>query len=660
MSAISLIITGFTMVFLYKAAIHEEKRRLVETVESQARIIEAMAKFDAEYSQSYAPGGARGATLLKLNAAHNNYEQARMTVEFVLAERKDNWISFLIRHRHGGLEEYLKPVVFDSELAVPMRLALLGKSGTIIAEDYRGELVLAAYEPVAVLNLGIVAKIDLSEIRAPYIRASCISGLFAILMVGSGAILFVRISNPIINVINDQNAKLSKTNESLQREVRERIHAEAEIKKAHSELEMKVKRRTAELSETNTVLNKEIYERSEAQQKLKRNEIMLKKTFDGILDPLILLDKHMAVMMMNKAAVDYYKTSTPEDVIGKPCYQVLMGTSDICEGCSVTSAFSSENYISYERNGIVDPDRVESVTAYPITERDGSVTSIVTRISDITEKKMLERQLIQKEKLAALGVMVSSMAHEINNPNNFISFNIPILRDYVREMLPMVGMYAAGKPEFELFNLSYPEFEEDIHKLLVNIENGSKRISSLISTLREYSFDKTDASRTWVDLTYAIDSVISICHSQIIKSVKSFIKHIPENLPSIHTQPYAVEQILINFLINASHAVDKDDSWIKLEVTVNGNDQKQVRIAVSDNGQGMDEKIQSKIFDPFFTTKSPEGGTGLGLFVSHTLAERMGGHIEVESETGKGSRFVLTLPVKDPNLTTGVEREDGV
>ena len=159
-----------------------------------------------------------------------------------------------------------------------------------------------------------------------------------------------------------------------------------------------------------------------------------------------------------------------------------------------------------------------------------------------------------------------------------------------------------------------------------------------------------DASRIWVDLSYVIDSVLSICHGRISKASKSFIKHVPENLPSLYAQPYAIEQILINFLINASHAADKDDSWIRLDVTVNGDEQKQVSIAVSDNGHGMDEKIRKKIFDPFFTTKSIEVGTGLGLFVSHTLAERMAGHIEVESDPGKGSQFVLTLPLADQRM----------
>ena len=365
MTAIVLVITSFTIFFLYKAAIHEEKKRLVETVKSQARIIEAMVKFDAEHSQSYSPGGARGATLIKITAAHNNYEQSGMTTEFTLAERDGEWISFLIRHRHGGLEEYLQPVAFDSELAVPMQKALSGESGTIIAEDYRGVLVMAAYEPVAEYNLGIVAKIDLSEIRAPYIRAGLISGLLAVLMVGIGATLFVRVSYPMIRTIHIQNATLFEANKTLQKEIGERLYAEEALEKAHSELEKKVKRRTAELTETNTLLEKEIHDR-----------------------------------------------------------------------------------------------------------------------------KAAEQQLIQKEKLSALGVMVSSMAHEINNPNSFISFNIPILRDYIHEMLPIVAKHANAEPEFEVCNLSYPEFEQDILKLLSNIENGSRRISSVISNLRESSHDK--------------------------------------------------------------------------------------------------------------------------------------------------------------------------
>ncbi len=105
MTAISLFITGITISFLYQTAFREEEKRLVETVESQARIIEAVTNFDAVHYQSYTPGGARAATLGQISEAHNNYEQAGMTMEYTIAEKKGDWICFLIRHRHGGLEE---------------------------------------------------------------------------------------------------------------------------------------------------------------------------------------------------------------------------------------------------------------------------------------------------------------------------------------------------------------------------------------------------------------------------------------------------------------------------------------------------------------------------------------------------------------------------
>jgi signal transduction histidine kinase len=153
----------------------------------------------------------------------------------------------------------------------------------------------------------------------------------------------------------------------------------------------------------------------------------------------------------------------------------------------------------------------------------------------------------------------------------------------------------------------------------------------------------------WVELKDVVERVLSICHSKIKSSVKSFVKNVPEDLPSIYTEPYALEQILLNLLINATQAADKKDSWIKLNVTVVDGGQDQLSIEVSDNGCGMDEETQLKIFDPFFTTKSPMDGTGLGLYVCHAMAERLKGRIELESEPGKGSVFKLILPIENKN-----------
>ena len=146
-----------------------------------------------------------------------------------------------------------------------------------------------------------------------------------------------------------------------------------------------------------------------------------------------------------------------------------------------------------------------------------------------------------------------------------------------------------------------------------------------------------------VDLNKVIARVISICGNKINSAVKSFDVNIPPNLPLIKTDPKIVEQVLVNLLVNATQAVDKKDSWVRLKVTVGNSSSDQLMIEVSDNGSGMNEETIKKIFDPFFTTKSPGKGTGLGLSISHNLIEKIGGRIEVESEPGKGSTFKCML-----------------
>ena len=648
MTWISLIISGFSFFFLYRTAIEEIKMRLVETVESQARMIEIITDFEAAHGTSFAPESLRSAIISRVHTAHNKYEQAGLTMEFAIAERNGDWISYLLRHRHSGLEDHLTPVSFYSDRVVPMQQALLGKSGVTMAEDYRGKMVLAAYEPLNTLNLGLVAQVDLSEIRAPFLRTGLNSSIFALLVLGIGAALFFKLGNPLIDKINQQNSLLLDANQSLKREISERIDLQKKLEKAKEELEMRVSARTAELSIANKQLMIEMDERREAEQELKRNETLLRKIVDGILEPLIMLDQNLTVMMMNQAAIEYYQLENKRNIIGATCHFELMNSAEVCQGCNVMQAMHAGKKITQERKGIMNPDRTEKVVAYPILEGDGSISSIIIRVSDITEQKLIERQIIQKEKLSSLDTIVSSIAHEINNPNNFILFNIPILRDYLDEMLPIIAAYASDKPDFELCNLSYHEFTEDIAKLITNIENGSQRINSFIANLRGYINNTGESSREAVELTSTIDNVYSICRSNFSNNLKSFSKNIQDDLPELYAQPYAIEQILINFLINACHATDKEDSWVKLDVAAN-EERSQIVISVSDNGHGMDEKTLSKVFDPFYTTKSTEGGTGLGLYVSHLLARKMGGEIFAESRQGEGSKFILKLPLRGPH-----------
>ena len=206
MLIVALVVTGVSITLLYRAAFNEEKDRLVEAAQSQARLIESVARFATIYSKEYL-GGPLAATLDQISDAHANYSGFGQTGEFTLARREDDLIVFLLRHRHFDTD-LPQPVPFSSELAEPMRRALSGQSGTVVGLDYRGETVLAAYEPVAELNMGIVAKIDLVEIQAPFIRAGIIAGVVTLLVVILGALLFLRITEPLLRNIRGSEERL--------------------------------------------------------------------------------------------------------------------------------------------------------------------------------------------------------------------------------------------------------------------------------------------------------------------------------------------------------------------------------------------------------------------------------------------------------------------
>jgi signal transduction histidine kinase len=219
MAGVVIAVAALVFYVLYTAAIEEERERLVETAQSQARLIEAIARFDSVYSSEY-PGGSEAATLNQIIDAHERYKGFGETGEFTLAKLEGDNIVFLLSHRHFDLENP-QNVPMDSEVAEPMRRALNGLSGTVIGFDYRGETVLAAHEPVAELNLGIVAKIDMEEIRSPFVTAGLISGGYAAALVLLGSVLFIRITNPMIRDLQNYSERLKEMVDMRTKELRD-------------------------------------------------------------------------------------------------------------------------------------------------------------------------------------------------------------------------------------------------------------------------------------------------------------------------------------------------------------------------------------------------------------------------------------------------------
>jgi len=416
---------------------------------------------------------------------------------------------------------------------------------------------------------------------------------------------------------------------------------------AKNGLEKRVEARTAELFEANRKLKAEIKDRIRSQAQVQQSKSRLQAVFDSISEPLMLLNEDMVVKMLNNTAADYYGLWDYTDLLESKCHQMLRSSDAPCEGCEIPRAVLSGKSMTFERRGFMDPDRLEQVFIYPVKEKNGDSRDFLLRISDVTNERMFEKQLIHSEKMSSLGILVSSIAHEINNPNSFISFNIPILREYIEEVIPIVDDYAVGRPDLEICHMTYPAFRQDLTKLLDNIEHGSSRITTFVSNLKEFSQVKEKLKENWIELNSVVENVLAICNVQLKKTVRSIVTHIPEKLPRIWSDPTYLEQVLLNLLVNAAQAADKDDSRIEINVAVLPNWLNHATLEVKDNGSGMDASTRKQIFDPFFTTKSSSGGTGLGLYVCQNLVHGLKGRIEVESESGKGSTFRIVLPDKE-------------
>lgn len=203
MALTSLSVGAISIATLYHTAIDQHRLRLVETVKSQARLIEAIANFNAFRDGSNTDNNWQESTLQQIKNAHSQFKGFGRTGEYALARLSEDRIEFVLSHRYSDLQTP-ESIPYQGNWAQPMRQALDGLSGTIIGLDYRGKAVLAAYEPVALIDLGLVAKIDLSEIRAPFISTGLISlgvGILIILVAGR---LFFRIAEPITQQIEQQ------------------------------------------------------------------------------------------------------------------------------------------------------------------------------------------------------------------------------------------------------------------------------------------------------------------------------------------------------------------------------------------------------------------------------------------------------------------------
>jgi signal transduction histidine kinase len=272
--------------------------------------------------------------------------------------------------------------------------------------------------------------------------------------------------------------------------------------------------------------------------------------------------------------------------------------------------------------------------------------------AEISERKHLQGQLVQAEKLASIGQLAAGVAHEINNPIGFMLSNVRTLRGYLKALLSMISaqenaqaVIAAPDVVAELNalrkRLDIDFLKDDIPSLLQETNDGIVRVQQIVQDLRDFS--QIDATPDWclADLHRGIDSTLNIVGDQV--NGKADIVKDYGVIPQIECLPSQINQVVMNLVVNAAQAIGAEQGTITIRT---GTDGDQVWIEIADNGSGISEAHLSRIFDPFFTTKPVGKGTGLGLSLSYGIVQKHQGRIEVHSEVGQGTCFRVVLPVR--------------
>ena len=296
----------------------------------------------------------------------------------------------------------------------------------------------------------------------------------------------------------------------------------------------------------------------------------------------------------------------------------------------------------------------------PVTTEDEigvlavSFNQLIQRVSEYTQElKQTQSQLIQTEKMSSLGQMVAGIAHEINNPVNFIGGNIDYANQYIQDLADLVSLYQEyypNPPDAILQHIEDIELEflrEDLPQTLSSMKMGADRIREIVVSMRNFS-RSDDGNMKSADIHEGIDSTLVILNHRLkqgIQVIKQYGK-----LPAVECSPAQLNQVFMNVIGNAIDALEevkKGDKgysptiWISTEVTADNT----VTVKIRDNGPGIAAGCAQQIFDPFFTTKSIGKGTGLGLAISYQIVAKHHGKIEVNSQIGQGTEFVITLPV---------------
>ena len=343
----------------------------------------------------------------------------------------------------------------------------------------------------------------------------------------------------------------------------------------------------------------------------------LRTFFDNIPSCIYVIDRSYNIMIINSRRSERINQA-PQKLVGSKCYESLYGNQAPCPLCRVADAFNGIPSVRSLREWQPKETFIQwEITTVPIRENFDTINQAIIFDEDVTEKWMLEANLIESEKLASIGQLAANVAHEINNPLSAIIANAQLmLRDLV-------------------------DADEDTIEALQLIEMAGVRAAKIVGDLLKSARKEKKGEFEEISLNKTILEAITMANFEIRNRSVKIELDLSEGMPNILAHQNQLKGVWINLIMNALGAIENSDGVISISTR---HEDDQYRIAFSDNGKGIAVEHREHIFEPFFTTKDASHGTGLGLSVSQQVIKEHHGAIDFESSPGKGTKFIIILP----------------
>lgn len=375
-------------------------------------------------------------------------------------------------------------------------------------------------------------------------------------------------------------------------------------------------------------LEKTGHDLSRTEEELNKNRSMFQAIFQAINDIVIVFDTDLNIKMINRQV----------NFRDKKCHEFFFGVPGICEDCPVLRTIQEKRSITVEK---VIRNEYYRIQTHPLMNLQGEVEGVIEVSRPITRDKAREQQLFHADKLSSLGLLVSGIVHEINNPNAYICGNIPLIKEAFKTIFPILDEHIRQNPGFQVARLDYSLFKENVTLMLDDMIRGCDRIQNILGNLKSFTRRAEGLLSEKVDLNDVVNEGMRLVYNTM-KRMAVIHTDLQEGLPGIKGNKDRLIQVFVNLMINAWQAIDKEKGniWVKTQFEPK---EKCICLSISDDGCGMGEFAKAQIFNPFFTTKKE--GTGLGLSIASKIISEHNGRTDVESEVGKGSTFTARLPV---------------